>query len=124
MNKKLLIRITIVFALLTQISHAAEVFYLISKHSSLDYFIAWVFALSLEMSIFIFTIYGKKKTAIMFGLVSWCINILTYWFEIGFTQKFVAMNIISAVIPITIYFYSELINDEKKPVIGRPKLSK
>jgi hypothetical protein len=73
------------------------------------------------LSIFIFSISGKKQNAIIFGFVSWSINILTYWFEIGFTQKFVAMNIISAVIPIIIYYYSELINEENIPKMGRPQ---
>lgn len=120
MNKKQLIRTAIFFALATQISHAAKVFFQISDKTNFDFFMSWVFAFSLELSIFIFSISGKKTNAIIFGFVSWSINILTYWFEIGFTQKFVAMNIISAVIPIIIYYYSELINEENSPKMGRP----
>jgi hypothetical protein len=114
-DKKTVIRITIICALLTQISHAASLFFLIGGENTLFATVmSWIFAISLEFSIYIFTIYGKRNTAIFFGLVSWAINILYYWFEIGFTQKFVAMNIISPIIPITIYFYSELIQQEKK----------
>jgi hypothetical protein len=34
--------------------------------------------------------------------------------QIGMTQKFVAMNIISLIIPVTIFFYSELIKTDKR----------
>lgn len=121
MNKQLLIRITIIAALLTQVSHAAEVFYLLSKQGVFDKVMSWVFAISLELSIFIFTIFGKKKIAIFFGVISCLINLLVYWFEFGWSQNFIGMLIISPIIPITIYFYSELINKENKPKIGRPR---
>lgn len=105
---------TIAFALLTQITHASEVFYSISMKTTLDYIISWVFAISLECSILIFTIIGRRNTAIFFAVVSWTINLLYYWFDFGFNQKFVAMNIISLIIPITIFFYSELIQTDKR----------
>jgi hypothetical protein len=73
-----------------------------------------VFAFSLESSILIFTLLGKRNTAIFFGLISWLINLLYYWVEMGMTQKFVAMNIISLIIPVTIFFYSELIKTDKR----------
>jgi hypothetical protein len=112
-----IIIVTICFALLTQITHASDVFYNISRQTTLDYLISWVFAFSLESSILIFTLLGKRNTAIFFGLVSWLINLLYYWIEIGFTQKFVAMNIISLIIPVTIFFYSELIKINKRKKI-------
>lgn len=121
MDRKLLIRITIIGALLTQVSHAADVFYLLSKQETFDKVMSWIFAISLELSIFIFTLFGKKRIAIFFGVVSCLINLLVYWFEAGFSQQFVGMLIISPIIPITIYFYSELIENENKPKIGRPK---
>jgi hypothetical protein len=121
LKKSTLIRITIIAALLTQVSHASEVFYLLSKQEIFDKVMSWVFAISLELSIFIFTIFGKKRIAVFFGVISCLINLLVYWFEAGFTQNFVGMLIISPIIPITIYFYSELINEENRPKMGRPK---
>jgi hypothetical protein len=114
MDRKTLIRITIICALLTQISHAAHVFYILSAPSTYTFIMSWVFAISLETSVYLFTMYGKRNTAIFFSVVSWSLNILYYWFEVGFTQQFVAMNIISPIIPITIYFYSELIQKERR----------
>jgi hypothetical protein len=119
MNRKTLIRITIVCALLTQINHAAHVFYILSDPSTYAFIMSWVFAVSLETSVYLFTMYGKRNTAIFFSIVSWSLNILYYWFEVGFTQQFVAMNIISPIIPITIYFYSELIQKERRTSITR-----
>lgn len=114
MDRKTLIRITIICALLTQINHAAHVFYILSVPSTYAFIMSWVFAVSLETSVYLFTMYGRRNTAIFFSVVSWSLNILYYWFEIGFTQQFVAMNIISPIIPITIYFYSELIQKERR----------
>lgn len=113
-TKTRIIRVTIICALLTQINHAASLFYLLSDQSTFSFIMSWIFAVSLESSIYIFTMFGKRNTAMFFGLVSWSVNILHYWFEIGLTQKFMAMNIISPIIPITIYFYSELIREERE----------
>jgi hypothetical protein len=117
---KKFILITIGFALLTQITHASEVFYMISKKTDLDYIISWIFAFSLECSILIFTLIGKRNTAVFFALISWTINLLYYWFDFGFTQNFVAMNVISLIIPITILFYSEITNDPHRIHIHNP----
>jgi hypothetical protein len=116
---KTLIRITILFALITQISHAAYIYYTLSNGGLFEQIMSWVFAVSLETSIFIFTMAGKRNTAIFFGLISWSVNILSYWFEMGFTQKFVAMNVISIIIPITIFFYSELIKSDKRVYVKK-----
>jgi hypothetical protein len=120
MNRKRLIQVTVIFALLTQISHASDVFYFLSDKTTLNYIMSWIFAIAVETSIYIFTMSGKRNTAIFFAFVSWSVNIIHYWFSFGFTKEFIGMNLVSAIIPLTIYFYSELIND--KPKLGRPKL--
>jgi len=71
----------------------------------------YLFAISLELSIFIFTIQGRIKTATFFAIISTLINLLYYWFEIGFSLEFCSMVVISPIIPTTIYFYSDLIMD-------------
>jgi hypothetical protein len=114
MNFKL-VKIVLLLALTTQISHAAWVFNAISKDSSslMSEVMSYVFAISLESSIYIFTVAGKKKTAGAFAVISTSLNLLYYWFTIGFTFQFMAMLIISPIIPITIWYYAELINDRK-----------
>ena len=114
LNKKHIIRFMIVGALLTQISHAQEVYFLISNKSDLQYYVSWLFAFSLEGSILLFTLYGKKNQALFFSVVSCLINLISYWFSVGWTQQFVAMVLISPIIPITIFHYSELIKDDEK----------
>jgi hypothetical protein len=68
----------------------------------------------LEMSIFIFTMYSRSKTATMFAVISTMINLLYYWYKPGFTLEFIGMIIISPVIPLTIWNYSELIKSIKR----------
>lgn len=124
MNKIFLVRTVIVLALLTQVTHAAWVFGQISQTSGgwYDDLLSYVFAISLELSIFIFTIFGKKKTATFFAVVSTLLNILYYWFRVSFSFEFCAMLVISPIIPTTIWYYSELIDELNKPKIGRPKI--
>jgi hypothetical protein len=134
-----LIRFVIIFALITQVSHAAWVFGNISqtKGQILDQLMNYLFAISLELSIFIFTIQGKIKIATFFAIISTLINLLYYWFKIGFSLEFCSMVVISPIIPTTIYFYSDLViglnntKDSKLPTqeksikikrpVGRPR---
>jgi hypothetical protein len=118
---KTLINIVIILALLTQVSHASYVFNVISQNPDelFTKIISWIFAISLETSIFIFTMYSRTKTATMFAFISTLINILYYWYVPDFSLQFIAMLIISPVIPLTIWNYSELIKSINKKV-GRP----
>lgn len=119
---KTLINIVIVLALLTQVSHAAYVFNAIGQESNSTFtqIISWVFAISLETSIFIFTMYSRAKTATMFAIISTLINLLYYWYSPQWTLQFVGMLIISPIIPLTIWNYSELIKSIERKV-GRPR---
>jgi hypothetical protein len=74
---------------------------------------SYVFAISLETSIFIFTMEAKVRIAIFFAVVSTLINLLYYWIQVGFTLEFWSMVVISPIIPTTIYYYSELITDDR-----------
>jgi hypothetical protein len=125
-----LIRFVIVLALITQVSHAAWVFGNISqtKSATLDQIMNYIFAISLELSIFIFTIKGKLKIATFFAVISTLINLLYYWFKIGFSLEFCSMLVISPIIPTTIYFYSDLMtsiqdkipNKQEDSIVKRP----
>ena len=87
-----------------------------------DYILPYIFALSLELSIYIFTLYGKKKVATSFAAISFLVNILYYWRLPDLNFQFVAMITISAIIPLTIWFYSDLLNtDIKKSQAKRTK---
>ena len=109
-----LIKIAVIFLLTTQINHCATLFYDISKEEGfLIRILSYIFAFGLEISIYIFTINGKKMKTLFFSLISFFINILYYWYTFGFTRNFCAMVVISAIIPIATYLYSSLI-DEKR----------
>jgi hypothetical protein len=118
-----LVRFVLILALTTQISHAAWVFDAISKDSGslISEIMSYVFAVSLESSIYIFTVAGKKRTATFFGVISTLLNVLYYWFSVGLTFQFFAMMIISPIIPITIWYYAELINDRKFKTMTKDK---
>jgi hypothetical protein len=124
LKTKDLINGVIILALLTQINHAAWVFDKISKSEGIiSLLFAYIFAISLESSIFIFTMSGKKKIATFFAVVSTLLNLLYYWYGVSWSFEFVSMVIISPIIPTTIWYYSELIN-EREPVsrkVGRPR---
>lgn len=116
MNKLYLIRFTIILALMTQVSHAAYLFALISKTSNnwLDIILSYTFAISLELSIYIFTLENKKSVATFFAVISVLINLLYYWNFTEFNQYFYASILISFIIPITIWNYSDLIKEYPK----------
>jgi len=124
MNKRnMLVNVVVILALLTQVTHAAWVFLRISREPGTwhEQVMSYVFAVSLELSIFIFTIFSKKRTATFFAVVSTLINLLYYWFTVAFTLEFCAMVVISPIIPVTIWFYSELIDEINHRRPGRPR---
>lgn len=108
------IKTAMIAALLTQVTHAATVFLLISKtqNSIIDVVLSYVFAISLELSIYIFTLSKKKKPATIFAVISIAINVLYYWNFNVFDFSFYASLIISITIPATIWSYSELLHED------------
>jgi len=114
LERKHIVYAIIIMALITQISHATHLFNSVSK-LNFD-LVGWLFAIALESSIFVFTIYQLKRTATMFAIISTVINLLYYWFKPGLSYEFVAMCVISPIIPLVIWNYSELITtlDRKK----------
>lgn len=124
MKNKTLVHIALIAALLTQTDHAANVF---SRIASPDgglwgkVILSYLFAVSLELSIFIFTIRGRKREATAFAVFSFVINLLYYWQSPGLTFPFVASLAVSSAIPVTIWFYSDLVNEDNHPVKRRRK---
>lgn len=121
-----LVNLVVLMALATQVSHAAWLFNDIGKEgdSTLPW-MGWVFALSLEASIFVFTLYDRKRVATFFAVVSTLINLLYYWITVSLSHRFFAMLVISPIIPTTIWCYSDLIaflrareEEESAPIGG------
>ena len=124
-NTKKILNAVLIFALFTQITHAQSLFAQFSKETS---FIAsvtsWVFALSLESSIYIFALRGRKTVALFFGLVSFLINIFYYSPNIGISKELFVTTLLSCIIPITIWFFTEEVEKDFDKPVGRPKGSK
>jgi hypothetical protein len=113
-QQKNLILIAIVSSLLTQITHASDLFSSISKveNQYLNTFLSYVFAFGLELSIFIFTLKAKKATATFFALISFLINILYYYPKWEISRECLSSLVISLIVPVAIWFYSDLILEE------------
>ena len=109
-----LTKVAVISALLTQITHASYLFYQVSHESNdiLNLIFSYIFAISLELSIYIFTMKGKKQVATFFAIISVLVNLLYYFYQVGLTQQFLGMIVISAIVPITIWFYSDTIHEE------------
>ena len=126
MNKHLtignLIKISLISALLTQISHAAFVFERISHEENeiLKTVLSYIFAISLELSIYIFTMKGKRNSAIAFGIISALVNVFYYWYDVDTSLNFLSSVVVSLIVPTIIYVYSDVIEDEQKKKVGRP----
>jgi hypothetical protein len=127
MNKHLtignLIKISLISALLTQISHAAFVFERISHEENeiLKTVLSYIFAISLELSIYIFTMKGKRNSAIAFGIISALVNVFYYWYPVSTDSlNFLSSVVVSLIVPTIIYVYSDVIEDKQKRKVGRP----
>ena len=118
-----LIKVSLIFSLLTQISHAAFVFARIShdENNFIKETFAYIFAISLELSIYIFTMKGKKNSALAFGIISTLVNIFYYWYEVDTSLNFLSSVVVSLIVPVIIYVYSDVIQDEQKRKVGRPQ---
>lgn len=115
LNRFFLVRFAIISALLTQVNHAAYVFENISKTQSLlDTGIAYMFAASLELSTYIFTISQKRRIATFFAVVAILINFLYYWQGGVFEFHFWASVTISCILPFSIWQYSDLVHSDIK----------
>lgn len=115
LNRTFLVRFAIISALLTQVNHAAYVFENISKTQSiLDTGIAYMFACSLELSTYLFTISQKRRIATFFAIVAILINFLYYWQGGVFDFHFWASVTISCILPFSIWQYSDLVHTDIK----------
>lgn len=111
MKKQALLKTALVAALFTQVSHSAHVFASISSEKN-DVITPYVFAFAIELSIYVFAMYGKRTIATYFALASFLTNVLYYWKAPGMTFDFVAMLVLSCLVPAIIWFYSELIKEQ------------
>lgn len=109
-----LIKVAVIFALMTQISHASYVFRVIARGDStiINTVSSYIFAIALELAIYIFTMKGKKQVALFFAIISTSINLLYYFYEPTLSREFIGMLVISPIIPMTIWFYSDLIKED------------
>lgn len=113
-----LIKTVCTLAIFSQITHAKEVYFLLSHEDDtiINNIFSYIFAISLELSILVFTLNGMVTKARFFAVISILINVIYYYYTIDLTQKFFGSMIVSFIIPITILFYSDLFNKEENDI--------
>lgn len=116
-QKHIFIQVCLLLALATQVSHAAFIFGL-KAHTTgsdmVDSASPWLSAISVEMLVFGFTLYGKKWVALFFAACSITLNAL-YYYSIQMTAYDYLVLIISSIIfPVAIWFCSELFDADMK----------
>jgi hypothetical protein len=96
-----LIKLVCTLAIFSQITHAKEVYFLLSHESDtmINEIFSYIFAISLELSILVFTLNGMVTKARFFAVISILINVIYYYYEIDVTQKFLGSMIVSFIIP-------------------------
>ena len=116
MNNKFLLHFAIIAALFTQIGHTATVFNNLSllgeqtkSLTAWDTFTGYVFAVSLEMAIYLFTCKGKLAQAKFFGVMSFVVNCM-YYHNTQVNFMVICSYFFSAIIPVTIWFYASLLH--------------
>lgn len=112
MNKKLL-HFAIIAALFTQVGHTATVFNNLSGATAQgwDAINGYIFAVSLEMAIYLFTCRGKLAQARFFGIMSFLVNVMFYHKTNDIDFMAVCSLFFSAIIPVTIWFYAKLLHE-------------
>lgn len=107
-----LIKLVCTLAIFSQITHAKEVYFMLSHENDtiVNEVFSYIFAISLELSILVFTLNGMVTKARFFAVISILINVIYYYYAIDMSQKFFGSMIVSFIIPITILFYSDLFN--------------
>ena len=109
-----LIKLVCTLAIFSQITHAKEVYFMLSHEPDtlINEIFSYIFAVSLELSILVFTLNGMVTKARFFAVISILINVIYYYYAIDMSQKFFGSMIVSFIIPITILFYSDLFKME------------
>jgi len=75
-----------------------------------------VFALAIDASLIFYTLRGRKDIARVFAVAMFLINLLYYWPLLAFSAQFAGGVLISFLLPLSIYHYSEEIKDNTPPI--------
>ena len=76
-----------------------------------------IFAIAIDASLIFYTLRNRKDVAKFFAGIMIAINLLYYWNLAGLSSQFVAGIIVSILIPVSIYYYSEEIKESVKPAL-------
>lgn len=101
-------------SVLVQSFHSFTVFYGVSELKGNAWGIAQavLFAVIVDLAILFYTVRGNLRVTWMFAFVMVLINAYYYYTHLGFSFAFVMGVLLSFVLPVSVYFYSEEIGDD------------
>lgn len=100
--------LALMMLLIPQVQHTIYVYENNSQHGPVWF--SWCYAAGIDLAILIFTLRGWKRMAIGYLFATLATNIIYQFYPIGWLAKIV----LSVLLSITIYFFSELYKREKQ----------
>ncbi len=101
-------------SVLVQLPHSYHVFASLSKIPGVWGIVqAALFSIVIDMALIFYTLRNRRDISLFFAAIMVLINGIYYFDMIGFSARFAAAVIISFVIPVSVYFYSEEIKEEE-----------
>lgn len=115
-----------ILSVVVQSFHSFTVFYGVSELKGNAWGIAQavLFAVIVDLAILFYTVRGNLRVTWMFAFVMVLINAYYYYTHLGFSFAFVMGVLLSFVLPVSVYFYSEEIGDEDVSYAGHEELLK
>ena len=110
-------------SVMVQLPHSYHVFESLSKIPGFWGILqAVLFAVVIDLALLFYTLRNRRDISLFFAAVMVLINGIYYFDMIGFSARFAAAVIISFVIPVSVYFYSEEIKEEEITINDLKKL--
>lgn len=103
-----------ILSVLVQSFHSFSVFYRLSSIQDTVWGImqAVMFSLVIDLAILFYTVRKNVKVTWMAGFVMVLINVFYYYTHLGISFELIMGGLLSLVIPVSVYYYSEEIEDE------------
>lgn len=111
-----------ILSVLVQSFHSFSVFYRLSSIQDTIWGIvqAILFSLVIDLAILFYTVRKNVKVTWMAGFIMVLINLFYYYTHLGLGMELIMGGLLSLVIPVSVYYYSEEIEDEVMEVEYEP----
>lgn len=106
-----------ILSVIVQSFHSYSVFYRLSSLNGTAWGIAQavLFSVIIDLAILFYTVRKNVKVTWMAGFIMVLINLFYYYTHLGLGLELIMGGLLSLVIPVSVYYYSEEINDDSMP---------